>query len=54
VPVAEAQKIEALYQARQAPYEIKIFKNAGHGFHGLEMLDAGQRTYFFLKKHLGS
>jgi carboxymethylenebutenolidase len=53
VPVAEAHKIEALYQQRQAPYEIKIFKNAAHGFSGLEMLDAGQRTYFFLKKHLG-
>jgi hypothetical protein len=27
-------------------------QNAGHGFSGLDMLDAGQRTYFFLKKHL--
>ena len=54
VPVTEAQKIEALYQARQAPFEMKIFRNAGHGFNALDMLDAGQRTYFFLKKHLGN
>ncbi len=53
VPVDEARKIEALYQARQASYEIKIFPNAGHGFSGFDMLDAGQRTYFFLKRHLG-
>jgi carboxymethylenebutenolidase len=53
VPVAEAQKIEAIYGAKGAEYEMKIFKNAGHGFSGLDMLDAGQRTYFFLKKHLG-
>lgn len=53
VPVAEAEKIEHLYKGRQAEYEMKIFKNAGHGFGGFDMLDAGQRTYFFLKKHLG-
>jgi len=52
VPVSEAYKIEALYRARQAPYEIKIFPNANHGFNGFNLLDAGQRTYFFLKKHL--
>lgn len=53
VSVSEAHKIEALYRARNAAYEIKIFNGAGHGFNGLNMLDAGQRTYFFLKKHLG-
>lgn len=53
VPVSEAHKIEALYRSRKASYEVKIFRNAGHGFNGLDMLDAGQRTYFFLKKHLG-
>lgn len=52
VPVSEAHKLEALYRARQAPYEIKIYPNANHGFNGFNMLDAGQRTYFFLKKYL--
>ncbi len=52
VPVSEAHKIEALYRAREAPYEMKIYPNANHGFNGFNMLDAGQRTYFFLKKHL--
>jgi carboxymethylenebutenolidase len=52
VPVTEAHKIEALYRARQAAYEIKIYPNANHGFNGFNMLDAGQRTYFFLKKYL--
>ncbi len=54
VPVTEAHKLEALYRARQAPYEMKIYTNANHGFNGFDMLDAGQRTYFFLKKHLGN
>jgi carboxymethylenebutenolidase len=54
VPVSEAHKIEALYRARQAPYEVKIYANANHGFNGFNMLDAGQRTYFFLKKHLAN
>jgi len=52
VPVNEAHKIEALYSARQAQYEMKIYPNANHGFNGFNMLDAGQRTYFFLKKYL--
>ncbi len=52
VPVKEAHKIEALYRAREAPYEIKVYPNANHGFNGFNMLDAGQRTYFFLKKYL--
>ncbi len=53
VPVSEAHKIEALYRSHLAPYEIKIYPNANHGFNGFDILDAGQRTYFFLKKHLG-
>jgi dienelactone hydrolase len=54
VPVTEAHKIETLYRARQAPYEMKIYPNANHGFNGFNMLDAGQRTYFFLKKYLAA
>jgi carboxymethylenebutenolidase len=53
VPVTEAHKVENLYRTRGADYEMKLFRNAGHGFSGFDMLDAGQRTYFFLKKHLG-
>lgn len=52
VPVSEAYKLERLLQQHKAPYEIKIYRNAGHGFSGLDMLDAGQRTYFFLKRYL--
>ena len=32
---------------------MKLYQNAGHGFHGPEMLDASQRAYKFLKQHLG-
>lgn len=53
VPVDEAHKLARLLDERRSPYEIKLYKNAGHGFSGLDMMDAGRRTYFFLKKHLG-
>lgn len=52
VPVIEAFKLESLLKARKVPHELKIYKGAGHGFRGLDMLDAAQRTYFFLKQHL--
>lgn len=52
VPVTEAFKLESLLKARNVPHELKIYKGAGHGFRGLDMLDAAQRTYFFLKQHL--
>jgi carboxymethylenebutenolidase len=52
VPVTEAFKLESLLKARNVPHEMKIYKGAGHGFRGLDMLDAAQRTYFFLKHHL--
>lgn len=53
VPVTEAHKIAGLLESRKLPYEMKLYKNAGHGFSGLDMMDAGRRTYFFLKKYLG-
>jgi carboxymethylenebutenolidase len=53
VPVTEAHKIASLLDSRHLPYELKIYQNAGHGFGGLDMMDAGRRTFFFLKKHLG-
>jgi carboxymethylenebutenolidase len=52
VPVTEAFKLESLLKARNVPHEMKIYKGAGHGFRGLDMLDAAQRTYSFLKQHL--
>ncbi len=53
VPVAEAHKLAELLQARNSPFEMKIYAGAGHGFRGFDMMDAGKRTYDFLKKHLG-
>jgi carboxymethylenebutenolidase len=53
VPVSEAYKVAQALEQRGLPYEMKLYQNAGHGFHGPEMLDAGQRTYKFLKRHLG-
>ncbi len=52
VPVTEAFKLESLLKSRHVPHEMKIYKGAGHGFRGLDILDAAQRSYFFLKKHL--
>jgi dipeptidyl aminopeptidase/acylaminoacyl peptidase len=53
VPVTEAYKLKKLLLQKKAPHEMKIYRNAGNGFSGLDMLDAGQRTYFFLKRYLG-
>lgn len=52
VPVTEAFKLEALLKSRRVPHEMKIYKGAGHGFRGLDMIDAARRSYFFLKRHL--
>lgn len=52
VPVSEAHKLARILAERDLPYEMKVYKNAGHGFHGFDMMDAGQRTYNFLKNHL--
>ncbi len=53
VPVTEAHKIARVMDERKLPYEMKLYKNAGHGFGTLDMMDAAKRAYFFLKKHLG-
>lgn len=52
VSITEAFKLESLLKSRKVPHEMKIYKGAGHGFRGPDMLDAAQRTYFFLKTHL--
>ena len=52
VPVAEAHKLQRLFDEKQLPYEMKIYPGAGHAFHGADMMDAAQRTLAFLDKHL--
>ena len=54
VPVSEAHKVAQALDQRGLPYEMKLYRNAGHGFQGLDMLDAAQRAYKFLKQHLGA
>jgi len=53
VPITEAHKIASLLEERKLTYEMKLYRNSGHGFGTLDMMDAAKRTYFFLKKHLG-
>jgi len=52
VPVSEAVRLQQLLDRAGAPYEIKLYPGAGHGFNGLQLLDAGQRTVQFLRKYL--
>lgn len=52
VPVSEAHKLRDLLERLGSPYEIKLYKGAGHGFRGFDMMDAGKRSYDFLKKYL--
>jgi carboxymethylenebutenolidase len=52
VPLAEAQKLQRLFDEKKIPYEIKTYANAGHSFHGADMMDAAQRTLSFLEKCL--
>jgi len=52
VPVAEAHHLQQILEKKNIPYEIKIYPGAGHGFNQETMLDAGQRSLAFLKKHL--
>jgi dienelactone hydrolase len=52
VPVTEAEKIAELLEKRGLQYEMKLYQNAGHGFRGFDMMDAGQRAWLFLRKNL--
>lgn len=52
VPVSEAHKLAQTLQERGILHEIKIYRQAGHGFDGCDMIDATQRASGFLKKHL--
>lgn len=52
VPVSEAERLVRLLQRTRTPFEKQIYRGAGHGFSGMTMLDAAQRTLSFLQKHL--
>lgn len=52
VPLAEAHKLQRLFDEKKIPYEMKTYPNAGHSFHGADMMDAAQRTLGFLEEHL--
>jgi dienelactone hydrolase len=52
VPVTEAHKLQHLFENTGTPYQMKVYREAGHGFSGFDLLDAGQRTLGFLEKHL--
>lgn len=52
VSVAEAHKLRRLFDEKKIPYEIKTYADAGHSFHGGDMMDAAQRTLGFLENHL--
>lgn len=52
VPVANADRIEALLRARGVPVEKRIYPGEGHGFSPAAQLDAASRTADFLGRHL--
>ena len=52
VPVSEATKLQQLLERAGTAYEIKLYPGAGHGFNGLQLMDAGRRTVQFLNKYL--
>jgi carboxymethylenebutenolidase len=52
VPVSEAHKLKQLFEQTGTDYEMKLYPNAGHGFSGMDMFDAGQRTFSFLERTL--
>ncbi len=52
VPVTEATRLQQLLERAGTPYEMKLYPGAGHGFSGMQFLDAGQRAVKFLKKYL--
>jgi carboxymethylenebutenolidase len=52
VPVAEAQKLQTLFERAGTTYDMKIYSGQGHSFNGTAVFDAGMRTLNFLNKHL--
>jgi carboxymethylenebutenolidase len=52
VPVAEAEKLEALLKQHNVPHEMKIYSDQGHHFTGLAQLDAMRRVVMFFRRYL--
>ena len=52
VPVAEAEKLEALLKQHHIPFEIKIYSDHGHHFTGLAQIDALRRVVAFFRRYL--
>ena len=52
VPVAEAEKLEALLKQHRIPFEIKIYSDQGHHFTGLAQIDALRRVVAFFRRYL--
>lgn len=52
VPVAEAEKLEAVLKQHDIPYEMKIYSDQGHHFTGLAQIDAVRRVVAFFRRSL--
>jgi carboxymethylenebutenolidase len=52
VPVAAAYQLATFLQARRIPYDMHIYPEEGHGFHGAAASDAMARTIRFLDQHV--
>jgi dienelactone hydrolase len=52
VPVAEAYSVQKVLEARNVPYEIKIYPGEGHIFNLAAHEDAERRSLAFLRKYL--
>ncbi len=52
VPVSEAYHLQQLLEKKSMPYEMQIYRGAGHSFTGDAWDDARRRTLAFLERHL--
>lgn len=52
VPVAEAERLEAILKQHKIPYEMKIYSDQGHHFTGLAQIDAVRRVVAFFRRTL--
>jgi carboxymethylenebutenolidase len=52
VPVAEAERLQAVLKQHGIAYEIKVYSNQGHHFTGLAQLDAMRRVAMFFRRYL--
>ncbi len=52
VPVAEAERLEAVLKQHKIPYEMKIYSDQGHHFTGLAQIDSVRRVVAFFRRTL--